>query len=27
MKGVMKGQVSTKSDAEIDALAGFISNL
>ena len=27
MKGVMKGQVATKSDAEIDALAGFISNL
>ena len=27
MKGVMKGQVVTKSDAEIDALAEFISNL
>ncbi|KAB7885408.1 MAG: cytochrome C [Arcobacter sp.] len=27
MKGVMKGQVATKSDAEIDALAEFISNL
>lgn len=27
MKNIMKGQVSTKTDAEIDALAGFISNL
>jgi len=27
MKGVMKGQVVTKSEEEIDALAGFISNL
>lgn len=27
MKGIMKGQVSTKSDAEIEALADFISTL
>lgn len=27
MKGVMKGQVATKSDAEIEALSTFISNL
>lgn len=27
MKGIMVGQVSTKSEAEIDALAEFISNL
>jgi cytochrome c553 len=27
MKNIMKGQVATKTDAEIDALATFISNL
>lgn len=27
MKGIMKGQVATKTDAEIEALATFISNL
>lgn len=27
MKGVMTGQVATKTDAEIDALATYISNL
>jgi len=27
MKGVMKGQVVTKSEEEIDALAEFVSNL
>ena len=27
MKNIMKGQVATKTDLEIDALASFISNL